>query len=817
MIVPLSNKQIDVLLNSGLDEQLSVDEIIQKLSQFSLNSILDHLTHRFFALKFFPRVNQILEQWSKNDRTMLNKNDSTTLRHASNLILQMSDSMNNQLENNKALLDTIKICLNNISTFGYYIMKLNQEEDSNLVSFDCIVQTYGNIKCRALVESISRCATSRFSEDALFGICGLPLNNTEHFLLVTCPDYVLKCDEENGKYAHFIFDQMHFQYSKVFRCPYGDISDLINNYSVCLVSPLRLIAFAIRSLDLSEKQSFKDIAIKILEYGWINLNSNSNENKFTWKKLVHSCLKILLEIGRSVPQLLNDIHENQESFTKLLDTLLKLSNDQENEYVQLQACELIALIVSEEQFSRIVDIKKVQILIFYKEIIVMILSFTYQVIELFMKKFIEAVENESIDNKEYNASAEELLYGLKNIIENNIIREQLVEQNSVPYLIKYAKKWPNSEIPLEIIYAIVFTAKGKEELKKEQYKDFIDHIKRLHLSSNEEVRQAAHGISWKLAGENNFIEAIEQQEKTLQNRLPYCRLLYIQGNLKNNSSQNSVIDTFHVMISYSWKNKILCHQIYEHFLNDGYRVWIDENEMYGSIIERMAEAIEKSSFILVCMSSDYKKSTNCQAEAGYAFNRKKTIVPLIVEPKYKADGWLGFIVGNKIYINFAEREHNEFETAYKMLLVELQRNGLDLLQSSTTSSCSSRDSDKRKYEQPRPSMFESKLNTQTMQSVYTPMPPVPLPSYRRILRIDNWDATNVVEFLVDNNLKSLLPILKGTDGQGLIELYRVYERSPNNLYKMFSKDRQMVSLGTFFKFIGALKKLICTSEQYFDS
>ncbi|CAF2820875.1 unnamed protein product [Rotaria sp. Silwood2] len=206
MVILLSSRQIDVLLNSGLDEQLSVDEIIQKLSQFFFNSILNHLTHRFFALKFFPRVNPILQQWSNNDRTMLNKNDSTTLRHTSNLILQMSDSMNNQLENNKALLDTIKICLNNILSFGYYIMKSNQEEDFNLASFDCLVEAYGNIKCRALVEAISRCATSRFFEDALFGIRDLPLNNTEHFLLVICLDYVLKCDEENGKHAHFIFD-----------------------------------------------------------------------------------------------------------------------------------------------------------------------------------------------------------------------------------------------------------------------------------------------------------------------------------------------------------------------------------------------------------------------------------------------------------------------------------------------------------------------------------------------------------------------------------------------------------------------------------
>ncbi|CAF4968060.1 unnamed protein product [Rotaria sp. Silwood1] len=291
----------------------------------------------------------------------------------------MSDSKNNQLENNTALLDTIKICLNNIVSYGYYIKKSNQEEDFNLASFDCLIQAYGKIKCRALLEPVLHCAKSRFAEDALSGIRGLPLNNTEHFLLVTCPDYVLNCDEENGKYAHSIFDQMHTQYAKVFGCPYGDISDLVDNYSPCLVSPLRLMAFAMRSLEFNEKQSFKDIAMKILECGWINLKSNSNESNFIWKKLVDSSLKILLEIGRSAPQLFNGIHENKESFTKLLDSLLKLSNDQEDENDQLQLFELIALIVSEEQFSRIVDINKVQIFIFifYEEIIVTMLSVVY--------------------------------------------------------------------------------------------------------------------------------------------------------------------------------------------------------------------------------------------------------------------------------------------------------------------------------------------------------------------------------------------------------------------------------------------------------
>ncbi|CAF4976997.1 unnamed protein product, partial [Rotaria sp. Silwood1] len=59
-----------------------------------------------------------------------------------------------------------------------------------------------------------------------------------------------------------------------------------------------------------------------------------------------------------------------------------------------------------------------------------------------------------------------------------------------------------------------------------------------------------------------------------------------------------------------------------------------------------------------------------------AFNRKSKIIPLIVEPQYKADGWLGFLAGSKIYVDFADKEGEEFIKAYDLLIEELKRNGL---------------------------------------------------------------------------------------------------------------------------------------------
>ena len=45
---------------------------------------------------------------------------------------------------------------------------------------------------------------------------------------------------------------------------------------------------------------------------------------------------------------------------------------------------------------------------------------------------------------------------------------------------------------------------------------------------------------------------------------------------------------------------------------DGFRVWVDVDEMAGSTLEAMALAVEKASVVLVCASEKYKLSPNCR-------------------------------------------------------------------------------------------------------------------------------------------------------------------------------------------------------------
>jgi hypothetical protein len=170
---------------------------------------------------------------------------------------------------------------------------------------------------------------------------------------------VLKSDDENRKYTLLIFDQLLPQFTNFFGQLYANLNNWPKENLLYLVAPLRLIVFGIRSLKLNDKESFKRTIIDILEDGVIDFNSDSSKNETCWTTLIHLALRIMLEIARTEPQLLNDLHENQESSSKVLSTLQKLTSDEENGEIQLQAVELLALIIPEEQFAEIVDVNKV--------------------------------------------------------------------------------------------------------------------------------------------------------------------------------------------------------------------------------------------------------------------------------------------------------------------------------------------------------------------------------------------------------------------------------------------------------------------------
>lgn len=107
----------------------------------------------------------------------------------------------------------------------------------------------------------------------------------------------------------------------------------------------------------------------------------------------------------------------------------------------------------------------------------------------------------------------------------------------------------------------------------------------------------------------------------------------------------------HLMISYNSKSRDVCLKIKQFVESLGYKVWIDVESIYGSSLESMANAIEQSFCVLLCVTEKYKESNNCRLEAEYVIAKKIPYIPLFLQANYKPDGWLGLVIGSRIYID----------------------------------------------------------------------------------------------------------------------------------------------------------------------
>lgn len=127
----------------------------------------------------------------------------------------------------------------------------------------------------------------------------------------------------------------------------------------------------------------------------------------------------------------------------------------------------------------------------------------------------------------------------------------------------------------------------------------------------------------------------------------------------------------YVMLSYSWSTKELVKQVQHAIVQVGVKVWFDEDEMRGSLIDRMAEAVEGASAIVLCYSHAYKNSSSCRGEAQYAYKCRKPVIPVRCQESYDADGWLGFIIGSMLYYDISTAD--SFKQNLPCILKEVVR------------------------------------------------------------------------------------------------------------------------------------------------
>eukprot|EP01045_Picozoa_sp_COSAG04_P003104 COSAG04_NODE_122_length_24803_cov_180.609415_6_plen_2065_part_01 len=105
----------------------------------------------------------------------------------------------------------------------------------------------------------------------------------------------------------------------------------------------------------------------------------------------------------------------------------------------------------------------------------------------------------------------------------------------------------------------------------------------------------------------------------------------------------------HVMVSYNWDHQHVILRVVAWLQAHGYLVWVDTEQMKGSTVDAMALAVEGSEVMLIGVSRPYKESSNCRMEAQYGLQKKKAMIPLMLQEGYEADGWLGLLLGTSLW------------------------------------------------------------------------------------------------------------------------------------------------------------------------
>ncbi|CAH3197168.1 unnamed protein product [Porites evermanni] len=355
---------------------------------------------------------------------------------------------------------------------------------------------------------------------------------------------------------------------------------------------------------------------------------------------------------------------------------------------------------------------------------------------------------QSEDRHSNGYSAKELAEGLGHLAINDANKNILGQNGVIPVLISVIKTSNEDEekaSATRALWMLAFDDNNKEKVRQEE--GAIDILHQLQQSKNSEVQKAAAGALWELEG------------KTAR-----------QSSEKIESTGN------HVMISYQWDSQEVLVEVKNRLQASGYRVWMDLEQMGGSTLEAMAKAVENSSVVLICVSERYKESPNCRSEAEYAYQLRKDIIPLMMQRKYRGDGWLGMLVGTKLWFDFQSK--HVLEQGVTKLIRELGGRGKEL---DVTDG-------------------PSEPAVQVVQADVLVAPSSP--------GVSTWTNKDVKQWFKEIGLEKVCEKdISEMNGQTLIDLQELRGECPDYFYKCIERTLKLTDMFDLLKFRKELSKL----------
>lgn len=353
---------------------------------------------------------------------------------------------------------------------------------------------------------------------------------------------------------------------------------------------------------------------------------------------------------------------------------------------------------------------------------------------------------------------QELTEGLNKLAVNDSNKMRIVEEGAVPLFLLMLQHEDVREQSSagRIIWTLSFDKEVRHKLIENT--DLISTLEKLTESTNKSVQQNANGALWIIKGEND---------------------------ISRESKPKGTPTKSHVFLSYSWSDKDTVLQIRDKLRAEGYAIWIDIEKGTGASLEGMANAIENSAVVLICMSEKYKQNPNCRTEAEYTFQLKKDYIPLMLQKKYRPDGWLGFILGAKLYFDFSGKY--PVDKALTGLLKELRGRGQVTPNTTPVGSNDTNDG--------------AMVTSQSLTSYASPGTPVPSNSV-----LLSMGQEELVKWLRNVKLTECIPAFLEFDGKLLMQLKQMRVEAPEFFYQCLEKRLNM-SLIEILKFTRALEEL----------
>jgi hypothetical protein len=176
---------------------------------------------------------------------------------------------------------------------------------------------------------------------------------------------------------------------------------------------------------------------------------------------------------------------------------------------------------------------------------------------------------------------------------------------------------------------------------------------------------------------------------------------------------------------------------------------------------------------------------------------------------YKPDGWLGFMIGSRIYIDFGRFD---FETACGKLMTELSHQRKQPLPSKAAKIIQHElptkpiSDNQQTHAPPRE---KSLVNSDTRAfSVYTRRKPT-----SNFIRkpLNQWTESDVLDFLFTQRLIELMPLCETMDGRALIQLYKMCVSQSSNTYALLndelkSRYKMKLRFEIYIRFLSAMEQ-----------